>query len=90
LQVLHPEVVSPASVYAAPRRKKREGRFACDVPHCNATFTALHNLKNHKNSHMGIKPYACRLCGNRFTTASVKRRHEKNSHDAQDWAQLDS
>ncbi|KAF8176711.1 hypothetical protein K438DRAFT_1607372 [Mycena galopus ATCC 62051] len=90
LPVLYPEVASPAGVYAAGLRRKKVARFSCDLPLCNATFTTNHNLKNHKNSHTGTKPYACRLCGNRFTTASVKRRHEKNSHDAQDWAQLDS
>ncbi|KAJ7249213.1 hypothetical protein B0H12DRAFT_1324508 [Mycena haematopus] len=85
LPILHSEVASPAGVHAAQLRRKKPAKFRCDI--CPATFTTKHNLKNHYNSHTGTKPYACRLCGVRFTTLSVKTRHEKN-HDEEDWAQL--
>ncbi|KAJ6512727.1 hypothetical protein C8R45DRAFT_961168 [Mycena sanguinolenta] len=86
LPILHPEVASQAGVHAANLRRTKPAKFRCDI--CSHTFTTKHNLTNHCNSHAGIKPYACRLCGDRFTTRSVQTRHEKKNHDNQDWAQL--
>ncbi|KAJ7755504.1 hypothetical protein B0H16DRAFT_1540655 [Mycena metata] len=71
-------VASVAGVRAANRRRKHPGKFSCPESGCPQTFTTMHNLRNHRNSHAGVKPYACeRLdCDGRFTTLSVKRRHE--------------
>ncbi|KAJ7830895.1 hypothetical protein B0H14DRAFT_1188791 [Mycena olivaceomarginata] len=71
-----PQVASPAGVHAANLRRKRPPKFQCDD--CQATFTTKHNWKNHLNSHRGIRPHTCGLCGLTFTTSAVKKRHEKN------------
>ncbi|KAJ7111983.1 hypothetical protein C8R44DRAFT_256328 [Mycena epipterygia] len=74
-EIVNPLVGSPAGVLAAKRRRKKPAIFHCD--RCPASFTALHNLKNHLNAHAGFKPHVCNLCRARFTTLSVAKRHMK-------------
>ncbi|KAJ7476142.1 hypothetical protein FB451DRAFT_1088199, partial [Mycena latifolia] len=62
---------------ANTRRKDKTtpGAYKCDV--CGADFTAKHNLKNHQNSHIGLRNYACSTCGQVFGTSGVQKRHER-------------
>lgn len=39
------------------------------------------NLRVHERSHTGIKPYDCRFCGMKFTTASNMAKHIRNIHE---------
>lgn len=71
-------VASRAILQASTVRRKKSADFRCtyNPEKCNATFTAKHNLTNHMNSHMGIKPHTCKYCGHGFTTSGTARRHE--------------
>ncbi|KAJ7168592.1 hypothetical protein C8R46DRAFT_237439 [Mycena filopes] len=74
--VLRP-VATEATVRASRERRKNPtevGKFVC--PECGNDFTAKHNLKNHMNSHNGVKPFICEDCGQSFGTAHVLKRHQ--------------
>ncbi|KAK1231520.1 hypothetical protein PQX77_005352 [Marasmius sp. AFHP31] len=58
-------------------RMRREKPNIHQCPYCESTFTALHNLKNHVNSHLGMKPHTCERCGQSFGTRHVLARHSK-------------
>ncbi|KAJ7757730.1 hypothetical protein DFH07DRAFT_819160 [Mycena maculata] len=76
--VLHPQVASSANLRASNSRRKKAALFRCIYyPECPATFTARHNLKNHVNSHAGIRPHRCPRCHHTFTTMAVMKRHLK-------------
>ncbi|KAJ8088503.1 hypothetical protein PM082_022576 [Marasmius tenuissimus] len=68
-------VGSPAITRASHMRREKPHVHHC--PHCESSFTALHNLKNHVNSHLGIKPHTCGKCGRSFGTRHVLTRHCK-------------
>ncbi|KAJ8088409.1 hypothetical protein PM082_022482 [Marasmius tenuissimus] len=68
-------VGSPAITRASRMRREPPNIHQC--PHCESSFTALHNLKNHVNSHLGIKPHQCGKCGRSFGTRHVLTRHCK-------------
>jgi hypothetical protein len=44
--VIKRKVASDAIVTASHGRRKKEARFVCPIPGCDATFTANHNLKS--------------------------------------------
>ncbi|XP_065062048.1 zinc finger protein 235-like isoform X1 [Rhopilema esculentum] len=46
---------------------------SCDV--CNKQFQNLSNLKQHRLTHTGIKPFQCDLCEKSFSNASSLRIH---------------
>ncbi|KAJ7202266.1 hypothetical protein C8J57DRAFT_403933 [Mycena rebaudengoi] len=76
--VQHAVVGSVAGTQAASRPRKNKPSFRCKFEACSATFTSKHNLKNHMNSHYGIRPYGCPKCDATFTTPAVKSRHFKS------------
>ncbi|KAJ2929372.1 hypothetical protein H1R20_g7724, partial [Candolleomyces eurysporus] len=68
-------VASEAIIAACTGRRQREAKFACDL--CPQTFTAKHNLINHKKAHSGIKDQICDGCGHGFTAPGTLKRHIK-------------
>ncbi|KAJ7081824.1 hypothetical protein B0H15DRAFT_447094 [Mycena belliarum] len=76
---LHKSAVSTeAGRTAATARRKNPtipGAFVCDL--CGDDFTAKHNLKNHKDSHMGRKTHSCPMCDKCFGTSGVQKRHQR-------------
>ncbi|KAJ2918440.1 hypothetical protein MD484_g1917, partial [Candolleomyces efflorescens] len=69
------KVASQAGINASVKRRTKEAKFVCEW--CQQTFTTNHNLKNHRNVHLGIKEHGCQKCGREFTTQSVLARHMK-------------
>ncbi|KAJ7249211.1 hypothetical protein B0H12DRAFT_701235 [Mycena haematopus] len=67
-------VSTEAGRIAAYARRKGPARFFCE--HCNANFTAKHNLRNHLKSHTSTKDCICEMCGRGFGTKHVLKRHE--------------
>ena len=56
----------------------KDGRkLVCE--HCDKSFSALHEYKQHRVSHFGLKPFKCDECGKRFSTASTLKYH-RNIH----------
>ena len=43
-------------------------------------FTTGHLLIRHGMVHTGVKPFQCKLCGNRFSRPDSLWRHVKNKH----------
>ncbi|KAK1236389.1 hypothetical protein PQX77_000373 [Marasmius sp. AFHP31] len=67
---------SAAIVKASIDRRKKNAKFVCTEPGCTSDFTTKQNLKNHINSHFGIKGFECSFCGKPFTTMHVRGRHQ--------------
>ncbi|KAL0067712.1 hypothetical protein AAF712_005152 [Marasmius tenuissimus] len=67
---------SAAIVKASIDRRKKNAKFVCTEPGCTSDFTTKQNLKNHMNSHFGIKGFECSFCGKPFTTMHVRGRHQ--------------
>ncbi|KAL0564035.1 hypothetical protein V5O48_018023 [Marasmius crinis-equi] len=61
------------------KRRKRPALFSCSQPGCSASFTARHNLRNHTNSHMGLKLHKCRFCNKGFNTSHDLDRHQRDA-----------
>ncbi|KAJ6561889.1 hypothetical protein B0H19DRAFT_89537 [Mycena capillaripes] len=71
-------VATHATRRAATARRNdptKRGAFLCRI--CGHDFTAMHNLKNHLNSHASRKNYKCGGCGVSFGTAHVLKRHKR-------------
>ncbi|KAJ2929264.1 hypothetical protein H1R20_g7834, partial [Candolleomyces eurysporus] len=64
-----------SSALLSPPTPYGEAKFVCEW--CQQTFTTNHNLKNHRNVHLGIKEHSCSRCHREFTTQSVLARHMK-------------
>ncbi|KAK7468972.1 hypothetical protein VKT23_003471 [Stygiomarasmius scandens] len=58
----NPRIGTEATRRSSFQRRKRPAKYGCTVPGCGQDFTAIHNLRNHMNSHNGIKPYKCNVC----------------------------
>ncbi|KIY64211.1 hypothetical protein CYLTODRAFT_108327 [Cylindrobasidium torrendii FP15055 ss-10] len=56
-------------------KRKKAALFNCTMEGCAASFTGKHNLRNHLNSHMKIRPYKCAKCVADFGTRSDLNRH---------------
>ncbi|KAG7089239.1 hypothetical protein E1B28_010938 [Marasmius oreades] len=69
-------VGSPAIVKASTDRRKKTAKFKCTEPNCESTFTTKQNLRNHLNSHLGIRQFRCNTCDKAFTTLHVRERHQ--------------
>ncbi|ESK92490.1 hypothetical protein Moror_4466 [Moniliophthora roreri MCA 2997] len=59
------------------KRWKVEAKYICNMKGCGQTFTAQHNLKNYRNSHLDARPYGCPRCGKSFVTTSNCKCHGK-------------
>lgn len=51
-----------------------------ECPICHHRFTSSFRLKDHVNSHKGIRAYACEICPNQFFTSSAAKRHMATVH----------
>lgn len=50
---------------------------------CDKKFHHPYSLKNHLNTHLGLKPYLCNECGSSYTTPSNLRSHFKRVHSGE-------
>ncbi|ESK95316.1 hypothetical protein Moror_3943 [Moniliophthora roreri MCA 2997] len=75
-------VGSQAILNASASRRRKAAKFFCEEPGCPASFTTAQNLLHHKNSHAGIKPFACKYafvgCLKTFGTPHVANRHSNS------------
>lgn len=55
-----------------------EKKHVC--PMCGHRFTSSFRLKDHVNSHKGIRAYSCNLCPTRFYNCSAVKRHMDTVH----------
>ncbi|PMD42023.1 hypothetical protein L207DRAFT_305370 [Hyaloscypha variabilis F] len=62
--------------------------FICDVTGCSNSYQRIHELRRHKRTHLGVKPYSCRYsqCGksglNGFVRKDHLRQHLRQVHRA--------
>ncbi|KIL58500.1 hypothetical protein M378DRAFT_86432 [Amanita muscaria Koide BX008] len=59
---------------ASNKRRKNGAKHHCSI--CNRTLTTKHNLKNHVNSHRGLKPYKCGKCPYAAASPATTKRHQ--------------
>jgi hypothetical protein len=52
--------------------------YKCHI--CSKSFTRSFTLRNHLNTHEGIKPFSCTVCTKRFTRDHDRKVHEKEKH----------
>ena len=53
-----------------------EFMFECDFPGCQSTFGTRFNLRRHFEArHLGIKRFACDICGVRLASKQTKEEH---------------
>jgi KRAB domain-containing zinc finger protein len=57
--------------------------YKCDYEGCTKSFTEAQNLKDHKNYHLGVKPYICEFCSKGFERVKSLRRHKVRHTDPQ-------
>ncbi|XP_072169026.1 uncharacterized protein [Diadema setosum] len=50
--------------------------FSCDHPGCGKTFARKDKLSDHQNSHMAVRPFACKFCQKSFYRKDSARDHE--------------
>ncbi|KAL1380567.1 hypothetical protein pipiens_014085 [Culex pipiens pipiens] len=65
--------------HAVPKTKKDQKvqlGFVCDL--CRKRYTSKQNLEGHMNSvHLKVKPFACRVCNQRFSIRAAQNRHQQ-------------
>lgn len=58
--------------------KSRERKHRCK--YCERAFTTICDIKRHENSHFGIKPFICPVCGKGFARKYHLSRHVTSIH----------
>lgn len=79
------EAAKAANAGSKPRRSwknsqyRQNGRraYICKVKDCMKIFNHLSSLIKHERIHRGERPYACKVCDQKFVQSSNLRRHEK-------------
>jgi hypothetical protein len=61
-----------------PKIKKPPAKHVCDL--CSKEFSRAHNLSAHKRSHLGDRPYDCKICGKAFVRRYDRERHVEKLH----------
>ncbi|CAI2372630.1 unnamed protein product [Moneuplotes crassus] len=61
-----------------PRRRKRT--IYCKYPECDKVFFKTWNFVDHARMHLGIKPYECKRCDEKFTQKGNLKKHLKKYH----------
>ena len=54
--------------------------YKCTEQDCARAFYNTMSLEAHRNSHFGIKPYSCEICGTKFQNLSNKNAHFRKIH----------
>ncbi|ODM91032.1 putative zinc finger protein [Orchesella cincta] len=57
----------------------KEKKWKCEL--CPREFGFEVRLKEHLNSHLGIRPFPCSECSSAFTTKGMLKRHHKTYHE---------
>ena len=57
-------------------------RYKCD--YCEKAFHAKHHLVSHRRIHLGLMPYQCVLCAQRFRQSGTGIRHIRAIHAESD------
>ena len=71
----------PAQYPASPQRP-----YSCDM--CALSFNRQHDLKRHRDTHTGEKPFLCNGgCGKTFTRKDALKRHQVRT-DPRTWSDL--
>ncbi|XP_053697346.1 zinc finger protein 436-like [Sabethes cyaneus] len=61
------------------RAHSNERTFRCNI--CKqATFKTKQSLIDHKNRHLGLKPFDCGQCEKQFTNRYLLQQHEQSAH----------
>ncbi|GFR85554.1 zinc finger protein 234 [Elysia marginata] len=61
--------------------KPQQKLYRCTV--CAKTFTARSMCQQHMNVHIGVKPYNCELCVEKFYTDKEKKLHKYEKHSGE-------
>jgi len=70
-----PQTISISSDSPSPQQKP----FSCDL--CSLSFNRQHDLKRHRETHTGEKPFLCNGgCGKTFTRKDALKRHQVSFH----------
>lgn len=62
------------------RRHSDVKQFSCTYEGCSSKFKSNVAMKEHVNSHYGIRPYACPFCPVTFSNRSNCIKHSRNVH----------
>ncbi|OUC42300.1 zinc finger, C2H2 type [Trichinella nativa] len=64
------------------KKGKPRRLYECLVEGCGLKFRSLVQLKDHNNTHTGLKPYVCEEsgCGQTFACRSSLQQHMKKIH----------
>ncbi|KIL58110.1 hypothetical protein M378DRAFT_86936, partial [Amanita muscaria Koide BX008] len=73
-------VGSPRIRQASASRRKKGGIHQCPFDDCDSTFTELHNLQYHMNSHQDLRPYECTECTYAAASPATLGKHMKKRH----------
>jgi hypothetical protein len=65
-----------------------EKPFKCDFEGCGLRFRAHSHLKDHRNTHLKMKLYSCKLCERAYGRISTLKEHLKthNNVNNREWA----